>query len=92
MPGFELSGLAENSGLLLQTLSRPVRNSNPIENRVFWYWDPTSSADDKVEVSPAKPHANSSQCSGEYAAHADNIHRTAADQDRRPCGGRYELS
>ena len=52
VPGFEISGLAENSGLYLQTLSRPVRNSSPAKNRAFWYWDPGSFADDKVEVAP----------------------------------------
>jgi hypothetical protein len=53
VPGFELSGLAENSGLYLQTLSRPVQNTNLVEKRAFWYWDPTSTADDKVEVAPS---------------------------------------
>src|SRR5262245_35412541 len=52
VPGFEISGLAENSGLYLQTISRPVRTSNPPEQRVFWYWDPASAAGDKVELAP----------------------------------------
>jgi hypothetical protein len=52
VPGFELSGLAENSGLYLQTLSRPVQGTNPVESRVFWFWNPTSSAQDKVEIAP----------------------------------------
>ncbi len=52
VPGFEISGLAENSGLYLQTIARPVRNTSPVESRVLWYWDLNSSADDKVEVAP----------------------------------------
>jgi hypothetical protein len=53
VPGFELSGLAEHSGLYLQALSRPVQSSSPVENRTFWYWDPASGGDDKVEVAPS---------------------------------------
>src|SRR3954463_11587660 len=30
VPGLGISGLAENSGLYLQTIARPVRNTNPI--------------------------------------------------------------
>jgi hypothetical protein len=53
VPGFEISGLADNSGLYLQTLARPVRDSTPVESRLLWYWDPTTIADDKVESAPA---------------------------------------
>lgn len=52
VPGFSISGLAENSGLYLQTISRPVRNTDPIDSRVLWYWDPNSAATNKVEVAP----------------------------------------
>jgi hypothetical protein len=53
VPGFEISGLAENSGLYLQTIARPVINTNPVESRALWYWDPNSSQADKVEVAPS---------------------------------------
>src|SRR5262245_59790136 len=36
VPGFEISGLAENSGLYLQTVARPVRGTNPVESRLLW--------------------------------------------------------
>jgi hypothetical protein len=52
VPGFSISGLAENSGLYLQTLARPVAGTMPPASRVDWYWDPDSSAVDKVEVAP----------------------------------------
>ncbi len=52
VPGFEISGLAENSGLYLQTVARPARDTNPVESRVLWYWDPNSIQTDKVEVAP----------------------------------------
>jgi hypothetical protein len=53
VPGFEISGLAENSGLYLQPLTRPVRDTNPVESRVLWYWNPNSIQDDKVEPAPS---------------------------------------
>ena len=52
VPGFELTGLLENSGLYLQTVARPVRNSNPVESRTLWYWNVNSNQNDKVEVAP----------------------------------------
>ncbi len=52
VPGFDVFGLAENSGLYLQTLARPVKDTNPVESRVLWYWNPNSSQSDKVEVAP----------------------------------------
>lgn len=52
VPGFGISGLAENSGLYLQTIARPVRGITPVDGRDYWYWDPTSPAPDKVEVAP----------------------------------------
>ena len=50
VPGFEISGLAENSGLYSANYVSPRPSSIPVEKRAFWYWDPASSADDKVEV------------------------------------------
>ena len=70
-------GSAENSGFgPCKTLSRPVRNSNPVENRAFWYWvDPSSTAEDQVEVrSSRKPHAN-----------RDNSQQRARPSRRRRC-------
>jgi hypothetical protein len=40
IPGYEIYGMAENSGLFLEVLARPVRDSDPIEQRVLWYWNP----------------------------------------------------
>src|SRR4051794_4036336 len=53
VPGFGISGLAENSGLYLQTIARPVRDTTPVAARDYWYWDPISPATDKVEVAPS---------------------------------------
>lgn len=53
VPGFDISGLVENSGLYLQTLARPVRGTNPVEARTLWYWDPSSPLPDKVEIASA---------------------------------------
>src|SRR3954453_11633166 len=53
VPGFGISGLAENSGLYLQTIARPVRDTTPLAARDYWYWDPISPATDKVEVAPS---------------------------------------
>lgn len=52
VPGFNLLGLAENSGLYLQAVARPVVNTAPVEARTLWYWNPNSAADDKVEPAP----------------------------------------
>ena len=53
VPGLNILGLQENSGLYWQTISRPVRISNPVEARTLWYWDPSSPADHKVELAPS---------------------------------------
>jgi hypothetical protein len=50
IPGYEIFGMSENSGLFLDVLSRPVANSNPAEQRVLWYWNPQSAL---VEHAPA---------------------------------------
>jgi hypothetical protein len=50
VPGLNIFGLAENSGLYLETLTRPVMDSSPVEQRVFWYWNPST---EEVEVAPA---------------------------------------
>lgn len=53
VPGFELQGLAEHSGLYLQAIARPAANTNPVEARTLWYWNPNSVAVDKVEPASA---------------------------------------
>ncbi|HVT30227.1 MAG TPA: hypothetical protein VHE81_19600 [Lacipirellulaceae bacterium] len=50
VPGFEISGMDEHSGLYIEVLSRPYFFSNPSENRVHWYWNPESQ---RVGNSPA---------------------------------------
>ncbi len=50
VPGFEIYGLEENCGLYLDALARPVKDSDPVEQRVLWYWNPSSS---EVEIAPA---------------------------------------
>ena len=52
IPGLDINGLAIGSGLYLETIARPVANSTPSDSRVFWYWDPTSPLDSKVELAP----------------------------------------
>src|SRR4029079_3663044 len=42
IPGFNLSGLAEGSGLYLDVLSRPFAHATPAEYRSLWYCDPQS--------------------------------------------------
>jgi len=53
VPGFEITGLAENTGLYLEPIARPAAATNPVESRTLWYWDPNSAAVDKVEPAPA---------------------------------------
>lgn len=50
LPGYEIFGMAENSGLSLQVMARPVATSDPVSYRTLWYW---SSASEKVQVAPA---------------------------------------
>src|SRR5262245_11941016 len=37
IPGFNISGLAEGSGLFLDVLSRPFAHATPAEYRALWY-------------------------------------------------------
>ncbi|MGD9635693.1 MAG: hypothetical protein AB7G28_14720 [Pirellulales bacterium] len=48
VPGVRLDGLADNSGLYIEALARPVRDASPAKDRVFWYWDPTNGAIEDV--------------------------------------------
>lgn len=47
-PGVRLDGLADNSGLYIEALARPVKGANPVKDRVLWYWDPSSGAIEDV--------------------------------------------
>ncbi|MGD9635694.1 MAG: hypothetical protein AB7G28_14725 [Pirellulales bacterium] len=49
IPGFDIYGLNENSGLYLEVLSRPVANAAAAEQRLLWYWNPDS---EEVEMAP----------------------------------------
>jgi hypothetical protein len=40
IPGFEMFGMTEHSGLFLDVLSRPYAHAMPIENRALWYCNP----------------------------------------------------
>lgn len=40
IPGYDIFGLAENSGLFIEPIARPVAGAEPAENRVMWYWNP----------------------------------------------------
>jgi hypothetical protein len=50
IPGFDISGLDEHSGLFLDVISRPVSTSNPTEYRSLWYWNPSTQ---RVATTPA---------------------------------------
>ena len=53
IPGFTITGMTENSGLYLELLARPVKGTNPTQQRVLWYWNPSSGF---VETAPAANH------------------------------------
>jgi hypothetical protein len=50
IPGYEIFGLAEHSGLSLDVMSRPVATLNPVTYRGLWYWNPTTQ---RVATTPA---------------------------------------
>lgn len=50
IPGYNIFGLAENSGLFLEPIARPVAGADPAEDRVLWYWNPATEL-----VDPADP-------------------------------------
>ena len=41
IPGFNIAGLDNSASLSIEVLSRPVKDSSPLEHRVVWYWNPT---------------------------------------------------
>ena len=53
VPGLNITGMATNSGLYLETIARPVKNSNPSKQRVLWYWNPATGA---IEDAPSANH------------------------------------
>jgi hypothetical protein len=53
VPGFEITGLSENTGLYLEPIARPASATKPVDSRTLWYWNPNSAAIDKVESAPA---------------------------------------
>ena len=50
IPGLDIYGLAENSGLYLEALARPVAVANSAEQRMLWYWNPST---EEVEFAPS---------------------------------------
>ncbi len=40
IPGFNISGLDNSANLSIEVLSRPVKDSSPLEHLVVWYWNP----------------------------------------------------
>jgi hypothetical protein len=49
IPGYDISGLNDSASLSIEVLARPVKESNPIEERILWYWNPLTQ-----EVEPAE--------------------------------------
>jgi hypothetical protein len=47
IPGFEISGMDEHSGLFLDAFTRPFAHIRPADSRALWYWNPTT---EKVEI------------------------------------------
>jgi hypothetical protein len=50
LPGYEIFGLEENSGLFLEPIARPAAGTDPLHSRVLWYWNPETAL-----VEPADP-------------------------------------
>jgi hypothetical protein len=42
IPGYNISGLDNQSSLSIEVLARPVKDSEPPEDRILWYWNPSS--------------------------------------------------
>jgi hypothetical protein len=49
IPGYNISGLAENSGLFIEPIARPVLGADPAEDRVLWYWNPATESVDVAD-------------------------------------------
>lgn len=50
VPGFEISGMDDQSSLSIEVLRRAVQDSNPAEERILWYWNPET---ELVEAAPS---------------------------------------
>jgi hypothetical protein len=53
VPGFNIVGMAENSGLYIDVLARPVKDSDPAKERVLWFWNPGT---EMIEDAPIDNH------------------------------------
>lgn len=53
VPGVRLEGLADNSGLYIEALARPVQGADPAKDRVLWFWN---SANGAIEDVPEDNH------------------------------------
>jgi hypothetical protein len=49
IPGYNISGLNDSASISIEVLARPVKDTNPIEERILWYWNPLTQ-----EVEPAE--------------------------------------
>jgi hypothetical protein len=45
LPGFNVTGMAPDSGLFLQVIPRPVMGTNPVSARLLWHWSLAASQD-----------------------------------------------
>lgn len=53
IPGFDISGLDDQSSLSIEVIARPAKSSMPLEERTLWYWSPQSE-----DVEPAASDLN----------------------------------
>ncbi len=53
IPGYYISGLSNAASLSIEAMTRPVVDTNPIEQRLVWYWNPVT---EEVSRSPADFH------------------------------------
>jgi hypothetical protein len=53
LPGLDIVGMNAQSSLSMEPLLRPAKDSNPVEQRLVWYWDPELGL---VSESPAGFH------------------------------------
>jgi hypothetical protein len=43
LPGFNVNGMDQGSGLYLQVIPRPVMGTNPVSQRMLWHWSLSAS-------------------------------------------------
>ena len=51
LPGFEIQDMLPDSGLFLNVFPQTVKDSNPIQQRLLWHWDPST---ERVAVAPER--------------------------------------